>query len=142
MRRRHNFDPDSPLYRYRIGDWVKYKHHDRLKFEYRWKGPYSVVDVGFPGTYWLMSPDGRRFDSTVPESDLRTWLGSPGDTFYDGTQRSRPTGEEVLLPQPAQQQEERTPTADSQLETANPDSLGVLATSLALSPIKGGLAHE
>jgi hypothetical protein len=101
MRRRHNFNPDSPLYRYKIGEWVKYRHHDRLKFEYRWKGPYAVVDVGFPGTYWLMSPDGQRLDSTVPEADLRPWLGSNHSQFYDGTRRSRPEGEEVLHPQPA-----------------------------------------
>jgi hypothetical protein len=100
MRRRHNFDPNSPLYRYKVGDWVKYRHHDRMKFEYRWKGPYVVVDVGFPGTYWLMSPDGRRFDSTTPESDLRPWLGSPDNEFYDGTRRSRPSEGEVLHPAP------------------------------------------
>ena len=67
------------------------KNFKRNKFEFDWKGPYHVVDVGFPGTYWLMTPDGRRFDSTVNESDLAPWLQateSDRDFFYDGRRRS------------------------------------------------------
>jgi hypothetical protein len=107
MRKRYNLDPNSPDYKFKIGDWVKYRHHDKQKFEYRWKGPYVIADVGFPGTYWIMSPDGRRFDATVPETDLRPWLSSTTDVFYDGTRRSRPEGEEVLAPQLDRAAEER-----------------------------------
>ncbi|KAH9274702.1 hypothetical protein BASA83_002899 [Batrachochytrium salamandrivorans] len=53
---------------------VKLKHHAKTKFQFDWKGPYHIVDVGFPGTYWLMDPQGRRFDSTVNERDLAPWL--------------------------------------------------------------------
>ncbi|KAH6561474.1 hypothetical protein BASA62_009801 [Batrachochytrium salamandrivorans] len=61
MRRRHNLDPNSEDYHYEIGDMVKLKHHAKTKFQFDWKGPYHIVDVGFPGTYWLMDPQGRRF---------------------------------------------------------------------------------
>ena len=49
IRKRHNLDPDSPEYFFKVGDMVKMKHHSRTKFEFDWKGPYHVVDVGFPG---------------------------------------------------------------------------------------------
>ncbi|KAH9263619.1 hypothetical protein BASA83_012962 [Batrachochytrium salamandrivorans] len=50
---------------------VKMKHHERLKLEFRWKGPYHVVDVGHPGTYWIMTPQGLR----LPNAVIRmTWL--------------------------------------------------------------------
>lgn len=87
MKRRYNLNPDSPDYYFKIGDWVKMKHHGKTKFEFDWKGPYTVVDVGFPGTYWLMTPNGRRFDNTINESDLAPWLApvqSNTEYFYDG----------------------------------------------------------
>ncbi|KAH9262534.1 hypothetical protein BASA83_013800 [Batrachochytrium salamandrivorans] len=39
----------TPDYFFKVGDMVKMKHHDRLKLEFKWKGPYHVVDVGHPG---------------------------------------------------------------------------------------------
>lgn len=91
MRRRHNLDPNAPEYYFKVGDWVKMKNFGRTKFDFDWKGPYHVFDVGFPGTYWLMAPDGRRFDSTVNEADLAPWL-QPTDSnrefFYDARQVS------------------------------------------------------
>ncbi|KAH9263646.1 hypothetical protein BASA83_012956 [Batrachochytrium salamandrivorans] len=48
MRKRNNFDETTPDYFFKVGDMVKMKHHDRLKLEFRWKGPYHVVDVGHP----------------------------------------------------------------------------------------------
>ncbi|KAH9269611.1 hypothetical protein BASA83_008261 [Batrachochytrium salamandrivorans] len=48
-----------------VGDMVKMKHHDRLKLEFKWKGPYHVVDVGHPGTYWIMTPQGLRLPNAV-----------------------------------------------------------------------------
>jgi len=91
IRRRHNFDETSGDYHFKVGDWVKMKHHGSSKLEFNWKGPYHVVDVGFPGTYWLMTPQGLRLDSTVNQSDLAPWLSQvePNqDFFYDGTTRS------------------------------------------------------
>jgi hypothetical protein len=91
IRRRHNLQPDSPDYYFKVGDWVKMKHYAQNKFEFDWKGPYHVVDVGFPGTYWLMTPQGLRLDSTVNQNDLAPWLHDTERNvsfFYDGTSRS------------------------------------------------------
>ncbi|KAH6589338.1 hypothetical protein BASA50_010084 [Batrachochytrium salamandrivorans] len=65
MRKRNGFDQDTPDYFFKVGDMVKLKHHERLKLEFRWKGPYHVVDVGHPGTYWLMTPQGLRFPNAI-----------------------------------------------------------------------------
>ncbi|KAH9270319.1 hypothetical protein BASA83_007660 [Batrachochytrium salamandrivorans] len=46
MRKRSGFDENTPDYFFKVGDMVKMKHHDRLKLEFKWKGPYHVVDVG------------------------------------------------------------------------------------------------
>jgi transposase InsO family protein len=105
MRKRHNLDPNAPEYFFKVGDWVKMKHHSHTKFEFDWKGPYHVVDVGFPGTYWLMEPSGRRLDSTINESDLAPWLAltEPNRSYFnDGTNRSFDTRgeareEEIVL---------------------------------------------
>ncbi|KAH9246295.1 hypothetical protein BASA81_016152 [Batrachochytrium salamandrivorans] len=89
MRIRNKWDPDSDDYYFKIGDMVKLKNHTKNKFEFDWKGPYHIVDVGYPGTYWIMEPSGRRFDSTVSELDLAPWLQATESTlaFYDGTSR-------------------------------------------------------
>ena len=81
----------SPDYYFKINDWVKLKNYSANKFEFSWKGPYAVVDVGFPGTYWLMDTNGRRLDSTVNQRDLAPWLSGINDNqsyFHDGTKRS------------------------------------------------------
>ncbi|KAH9245110.1 hypothetical protein BASA81_017424 [Batrachochytrium salamandrivorans] len=89
MRIRNKWDPDSDDYYFKIGDMVKLKNHTKNKFEFDWKGPYHIVDVGYPETYWIMEPSGRRFDSTVSELDLAPWLQATESTlaFYDGTSR-------------------------------------------------------
>jgi hypothetical protein len=93
MRKRFLEVENSSDYYFKINDWVKLKNHKSNKFEFEWKGPYFVVDVGFPGTYWLMEPNGRRLDSTVNQSDLAPWRASVQNNqsfFHDGTQRSTP----------------------------------------------------
>ncbi|KAH9268439.1 hypothetical protein BASA84_000225 [Batrachochytrium salamandrivorans] len=88
MRKRNGFDQDTPDYFFKVGDMVKLKHHERLKLEFKWKGPYHVVDVGHPGTYWLMTPQGLRFPNAINQSDLAPWLApviDNADFFYDGT---------------------------------------------------------
>jgi len=91
MKIRHNRAESSPDFYFKINDWVKLKNYAANKFEFSWKGPYVVVDVGFPGTYWLMDTNGRRLDSTVNQKDLAPWLSGINDNqtyFHDGTQRS------------------------------------------------------
>lgn len=84
-------DPDAPTHYFQIGDWVKMKHHSKLKFEFKWKGPYVVVKLGHPGTYRLMEPGGRWLDAAVNQRDLAPWLArtiDDQDYFYDGTSRA------------------------------------------------------
>ncbi|KAH6560287.1 hypothetical protein BASA62_000360 [Batrachochytrium salamandrivorans] len=91
MRKRGGFDENTPDYFFKVGDMVKMKHHERLKLEFRWKGPYHVVDVGHPGTYWIMTPQGLRLPNAVNQNDLAPWLSPVVDNvdfFYDGTSRS------------------------------------------------------
>ncbi|KAH9263639.1 hypothetical protein BASA83_012948 [Batrachochytrium salamandrivorans] len=67
------------------------KHHDRQKLEFNWKGPYHVVDVGHPGTYWIMTPQGLRLPNAVNQADLAPWLAPVIDNvdfFYDWTNRN------------------------------------------------------
>ncbi|KAH9246495.1 hypothetical protein BASA81_015947 [Batrachochytrium salamandrivorans] len=88
MRRRNNFDENTPDYYFKVGDMVKLKHHDRLKLEFKWKGPYHIVDVGHPGTYWIMTPQGTRYPNSINQNDLAPWLAPVVDNidfFYDGT---------------------------------------------------------
>ncbi|KAH9246187.1 hypothetical protein BASA81_016268 [Batrachochytrium salamandrivorans] len=42
MRKRSGFDENTPDYYFKVGDMVKMKHHERLKLEFKWKGPYHV----------------------------------------------------------------------------------------------------
>ncbi|KAH9262988.1 hypothetical protein BASA83_013708 [Batrachochytrium salamandrivorans] len=61
------------------------------KLEFNWKGPYHVVDVGHPGTYWIMTPQGLRLPNAVNQADLAPWLApvlTNVDFFYDGTNRN------------------------------------------------------
>ena len=89
--RRSGLDDRVSDHYFSVGDWVKLKHFARTKFEFRWKGPYIIIKLGFPGTYWLMSPDGRWLDSTYNQVDLAPWTAQTPDNqsfFYDGTSRS------------------------------------------------------
>ena len=63
----HNF-------RFEIGQMVKRKRFNAQKFENNWTGPFFIVEYGFPFTYWLQTPDGRRLESTVNESHLAPWI--------------------------------------------------------------------
>ncbi|KAH9266090.1 hypothetical protein BASA83_010830 [Batrachochytrium salamandrivorans] len=88
MRKRNGFDENTSDYYFKVGDMVKMKHHDRQKLEFNWKGPYHVVDVGHPGTYWIMTPQGLRLPNAVNQADLAPWLAPVIDNvdfFYDGT---------------------------------------------------------
>ena len=67
--------PDSQDSHYfNINDMVKLKHHGKTKFEYEWTGPYFIVELGPPGTYYLTKPNGLRLDSTTHQNDLAPWI--------------------------------------------------------------------
>ncbi|KAH6564407.1 hypothetical protein BASA60_010344 [Batrachochytrium salamandrivorans] len=90
MRRRYAVET-GPEHQYTNGDMVKLKNHSANKLDFNWKGPYHIVGLGHPGTYWLMDPQGRWLETTYNESDLTPWLAQLKDNekkFYDGTRRS------------------------------------------------------
>ena len=91
IKKRLNIDENHPDYYFTEGDMVKLKHWDKVKFEFKWKGPYHIVKLGPVGTYWLMTPRGDFLDSTVNQRDLAPWLATTCDNqthFYDGTTRT------------------------------------------------------
>ena len=88
MKKRLNLDPTAPDHYFEEGDMVKMKHHDKLKFEFKWKGPYHVVKLAHPGTYWLMTPRGDWLQSTINQRDLAPWRSATIDNqdyFFDDT---------------------------------------------------------
>ncbi len=88
MKKRGDFPEWASQSRFTVGDMVKLKHHGRTVLEFKWKGPYHIVDLGHEGTYFLMSPSGLRLDAPVNQNDLSPWLAVTTDNegyFYDGT---------------------------------------------------------
>ena len=73
---------------FQIDDWVKMKNHQATKFAFSWKGPYTVVSLGPPGTYRLRNSRGDLLPSLVNQSELAPWLTPLADNenfFYDRT---------------------------------------------------------
>jgi hypothetical protein len=103
IEKQHQAHPDS-FNKFKIGDKVKLKHFEKLKFEFNWKGPYQIVDYGFPKTYWLMDPQGRRLDTPWHQDNLEPWRDNSytsEDMFYDGTtSRSHFEGGNSVMPPP------------------------------------------
>lgn len=58
MKAKNPIDDDD--FRFAIGEWVKRRRGQKTKFQTNWTGPYIIAGYGFPGTYWLMNPDGSR----------------------------------------------------------------------------------
>jgi hypothetical protein len=51
MEKYYNTKKKTSDHRYEIGDMVKLKNYGKTKFEFSWKGPYSIVGGGIvPGT--------------------------------------------------------------------------------------------
>jgi hypothetical protein len=61
-------------FKFEIGEFVKVKGSKRKsKFDKLWSGPFTVVDYGFPHTYWLMKPNGQRLESLIAEVNMESW---------------------------------------------------------------------
>jgi hypothetical protein len=77
-------------YFFSVGDMVKLKKHNPTSLQFNWKGPYHIVGLGYPGTYYLMNPQGYRLESTQHQNELAPWLAPVIDNvdfFYDATAR-------------------------------------------------------
>jgi hypothetical protein len=84
---------DARDYFFQPGDWVKVKNHQSTKFDFEWKGPFMIDQLGMPGTYWIKSPSGERGLSTINQSELAPWLSKtlPNESyFYDGRRAPGP----------------------------------------------------
>jgi hypothetical protein len=92
-------DDNVDDYHFDIGDMVKLKHHGKTKFEFKWKGPYYILRRGHPGTYFLISPRGDVWNSSVNQFDLAPWLSRTEDNvtfFYDGTSREWDSDSDII----------------------------------------------
>ena len=70
---------------FKLDDWVKIKNHQKLKFQYSWKGPYIVHGFGYFPTYWLSYPNGKFVKSLLNQSNMAPWtarLEETEDFFY------------------------------------------------------------
>ena len=87
MKKRYNLDENAAEYYFKIGEWVKMKNHQKNKLDFDWKGPYMIAEIGFPGTYWIMAPNGTRWPNVVNQVELAPWLANikaNQSFFYDG----------------------------------------------------------
>lgn len=86
MRRRDmtNHLESDKTHRFDIGDWVKIKMKQRTKWERQWVGPLMVVQLGHPGTYWLMNFRGEWLPNLVNEERLAFWKGADPGTMNPG----------------------------------------------------------
>jgi hypothetical protein len=76
---------DEKDFYFKLDDWVKIKNHQKLKFQYSWKGPYIVHGFGYSPTYWLRDPNGKFLKSLVNQSNMAPWtarLEEKEDFFY------------------------------------------------------------
>ena len=62
------------------------KHHEKLKFQFIWTGPYVVVDSDPNDTYYLMKPNGQRIDNTVNHDYLAPYTVMDPEFFYAGNE--------------------------------------------------------
>ena len=75
MEKYYNSKKKTGNQRYEIGDMVKLKNFGKTKFEFSWKGPYSVVGNGVAsGTYQIMDMRGQRLDYSIAQDNLAPWL--------------------------------------------------------------------
>jgi hypothetical protein len=84
MKKRYDSDIGVSTHEFQVGDSVKMKHHDKLKFQFKWTGPYVVVDKGPNDTYYLMKPNGQRIDNTVNHDHLAHYSTTDPEFYYAG----------------------------------------------------------
>ena len=85
MKRRYDSNLISTFTKFSIGDLVKMKNHSQMKYQFRWTGPYYVVDLGPNDTYYLMKPNGSRIDSLVNHDFLAPYTPGDDEFYYDGS---------------------------------------------------------
>jgi hypothetical protein len=84
MKERYDVQVGVEDHQFHVGDIVKLKHHDRLKFQFTWTGPYYIVDKGPNDSYYLMKPNGQRIDNTVSHDHLAPFSVKDPEYYYAG----------------------------------------------------------
>lgn len=91
MQRYYNIKKKATSSFYDLNDLVKLKNYGKSKFEFSWKGPYTIVGFGImPDTYYIMDMRGQRLDNTIAQDNLAPWLApltSNQEFSYDPTPR-------------------------------------------------------
>ena len=58
-----------------VGEFVKLKNFTKMKFQFRWHGPFIVDRIGPHNTYYLMKPNGDLLTHPYNGRDLLPWKG-------------------------------------------------------------------
>jgi len=84
MKSRYDQTLPNAVLEYKIGDMVKLRNHRQCKFQFPWTGPYSIVDVGPNGTFYLMKPSGERLDYLVNMDHIAPYTIQDPEYYYSG----------------------------------------------------------
>lgn len=90
MLQRNPEDSSEDSHRFDIGDWVKLKMRKNSKWERQWTGPFVIVKLSYPHTYYLMTFRGDWLNEPVNEERLAHWKGTNAEVI-------NPTDNEELL---------------------------------------------
>jgi RNase H-like domain found in reverse transcriptase/Reverse transcriptase (RNA-dependent DNA polymerase)/Integrase zinc binding domain/Retroviral aspartyl protease len=79
--RLRNSDPDDEEvdHRFEIGDWVKLRMKKKNKWDRQWAGPFMIVKLHFPHTYFLMTFRGDWLPTPINEERLARWKSKSAD---------------------------------------------------------------
>ena len=67
-------DPAVTTHTFQVGDLVLRRNHVANKLDPRWSGPYLVVKLGYPGSYWIQEIGSETMHpQTVSDAHLAFW---------------------------------------------------------------------
>jgi hypothetical protein len=112
-------DQEAPGFKFQIGQMVKRRRFNAEKFEQKWTGPYFIVDLGPPFTYWLQDADGVRLQSVVNESHLLPWIVRSDSSKFSESSNLVPSG---LVVNEVRELEE-SPVSDLSTEAEEGDTM-------------------
>jgi hypothetical protein len=75
---------------FKVGDVVKMLNQSRTRFQFKFTGPFYIVDKGPNNTFFLMRPDGRRWtsqngtDTPINPDHLALFNELDPEYYYDG----------------------------------------------------------
>jgi hypothetical protein len=85
MLRRNTATGESSDHKFDEGDWVKIRMFKKNKWERQWTGPFSVVKLAYPHTYYVMNFRGEWLPHPINEERLALWRGTKTDEAINPT---------------------------------------------------------